>query len=213
MSARCLGRLTKWSSKRPFGDGKHYFTLEFRCKRDVDEGCDLCSVCLERPESGKFQDRILHGKITDPIPDVSYVYGGPRYIEYVKRFGEPSEEHVAAAIEAHKLVIEGYADIEMAKEGRKKKKPAGAAAGCGGSGSGSGGSAHQPSKVVAACAIEVSERPILIEVEHVTAQRIIIDGKCVVVDSLGRMWDVDEKGFPVKFRGLTENALKVRSDT
>ena len=82
------------------------------CKNTVAEG-SLCDVCLARPLDGKYQDRLLHGLLTEPIPENSRIYGGPWYWEQVyKNFeGDPSllghaKEWLMAAIESQRLAEE-----------------------------------------------------------------------------------------------------------
>lgn len=193
---RCLGRLTKWSSRLPFGDGRHYFTLEQRCKRGLEggvEGSVLCSICETRPLEGKYQDSLLHGTIVDPIPEQSVIYGGLRYLEGVKRYGEPAAEAVEAALEAHKVASEGYSGIQMVREGatkREKKRSVGAGAdsnpcAC---------SAVASSSSVKPIAIEGSERPIHVDVEQVVVKKCVVDGKSFYIDEKGRRWACNEKG-------------------
>jgi hypothetical protein len=194
---RCLGRTTRWKTKLPFGDGKHYFTLEERCKRVCVEGEELCERCAGRPDISKYQDKINHGKITEPIPEVSYIYGSPRYVEYCAKYGQPCEEAIEAAEHAHKLATEGYPEVPMAREGRQKKegaKPRGSVRQ-------KVGEAEAVTEVVAASAIEVSVRPQKIEVEHVKVYRRRLGDEVVMVDEVGRAWSVDEKGVIVGYRG------------
>lgn len=193
---RCLGRLTKWKEKMAFGDGKHYFTLEHRCSGEVVQD-GLCDYCLERPHSGKYQDRILHGRITEPIPDVSYIYGGSRYIEYKERYGEPSDEDKEAAEEAHRIACKGYPEVEMAKEGRKREKK--------------GIKTVPPpstSPWIAANAIEISERPIPIEVERVKVWKCVKEGRVIMVDEQKRIWELNEKGVILGYGGVWEGDLR-----
>jgi hypothetical protein len=205
-SERCQGRLTKWSSKRPFGDGKHFFTLELRCS-NVKSADDLCEKCAARPRESKFQDKILHARIRDPIPQQSYIYGGPRYVEFCARYGEPSGEHVEAAVEAHKLAIEGYPDIEMAKKGREatrrgrpsqsKQSVATTVATAAHTRTHSTSTPPIAQPTIAASAVEISKKPQLIEVETVKAwKQTLPSGQQILVDEQGRKWALDEKGFP-----------------
>lgn len=205
---RCLGRLTKWSKRRPFGDGKHYFTLEYRCQKEVLSDTDtLCEICKKRPTQHKETNYMIHGKITDPIPDTSPIYGGARYVEFCKRYGEPSEEHILAAKEAHKLAIEGYPDIEMAKEGRKKIKQSKSETALT---STTTPKPHHETEPIPAHAIEITTKPIHLEVEHVSAWKKVLGDREVLVDDKGRTWKMDEKGCVVGFLGEWNS---LRSDT
>jgi hypothetical protein len=58
---------------------------------------------------GKYQDRILHGLLTEPIPEISRIYGGPWYWDQVNKHfgeGEPNKEWLAAALESQRLAEE-----------------------------------------------------------------------------------------------------------
>jgi hypothetical protein len=64
---------------------------------------------MARPLDGKFQDRILHGLLTEPIPEISRIYGGPWYWDQIaKHFpdGDPDNEWLAAALESQRLAEE-----------------------------------------------------------------------------------------------------------
>jgi hypothetical protein len=69
----------------------------------------LCEECMARPLDGKYQDRILHGLLTEPIPEISRIYGGPWYWDQIHiNFleGEPNKEWLAAALESQRLAEE-----------------------------------------------------------------------------------------------------------
>jgi hypothetical protein len=224
---RCLGRLTKWSKRLPFGDNRHYFTLEYRCTKEAaphGDSRNLCIACQKRPLQHKEVSHILHGRITDPIPESSTIYGGARYVEFCKKFGEPSVEHVETAEEAHKLAIEGYPDPGMAKEGRTKQKALRQS-------KSETTLASSPSTLTSAApipahAIEITVKPQLVEVEQVEARRTRMGEKEVLVDTEGRIWELDDKFCVRGYLGLMSSvsssaptpasitlAQQVRSDT
>jgi hypothetical protein len=86
MAARCLGRLTNWDKTSFRIDSCFTVSQVYQCGRKADG--DLCEKCLERPRDGKYQTRILHGLVTEPIPLVSNVYGSPVYWQKMKKFEE-----------------------------------------------------------------------------------------------------------------------------
>ena len=90
MSQRCLGRRT--NERLLFGDRKHYFYTEKRCKRTTTEG--LCTVC----EGSKNLEE--HGIVSENIPEESHIYGSLWY--NLKRcvYGDPSDEDMAKAKKA-----------------------------------------------------------------------------------------------------------------
>ena len=106
--AKCLARLTKWEKTKCCLAPCMTVARVVLCKNTVTEG-SLCNECLERPLDGKYQDRILHGLLTEPIPEVSKIYGGPWYWDQVeKNFpdGEPTSEWLNAAKESQRLAEE-----------------------------------------------------------------------------------------------------------
>jgi len=106
--AKCLARLTKWNKTKSCLAPCMTVSHVVLCKNTVVQGA-LCNECLTRPLDGKYQDRILHGLLTEPIPDVSKIYGGPWYWDQVaKHFpdGEPTSEWLTAAKESQRLAEE-----------------------------------------------------------------------------------------------------------
>lgn len=93
----CKGRVTKESLKVVFGDNKHYFYLEERCSKNN------CSKCSTRTSKGnQYAKSFDHGYVDQPIPEKSHMYDGAWYKTSVKKYGQPSEETIAKAIEAQK---------------------------------------------------------------------------------------------------------------
>ena len=106
---KCLARLTKWSKTTSRLAPCMTAARVVLCKNNASEG-PLCSVCLARPLDGRFQDRILHGLLTDPIPEISRIYGGPWYWDQIEKHfpdGEPDDkEWLMAAVESQRLAEE-----------------------------------------------------------------------------------------------------------
>ena len=84
--AKCLGRLTNWDKTSFRIDSCFTVSQVYKCGRKANG--DLCEKCLERPRDGKYQTRILHGLVTEPIPLVSNVYGSPVFWQKMKKFEE-----------------------------------------------------------------------------------------------------------------------------
>jgi hypothetical protein len=82
----CLGRLTNWDKTSFRIDSCFTVSQVYQCGRKADG--DLCQKCLERPREGKYQTRILHGLVSEPIPLGSQVYGSPVYWQKMKKFEE-----------------------------------------------------------------------------------------------------------------------------
>jgi len=92
MSQRCLGRRT--NERLLFGDGKHYFYTEERCKRKTAGG--LCSVC----DGGAALE---HGIVSEGIPPLSHIYGSAWYDLKRTVYGDPSSQDMAKAKKAQEV--------------------------------------------------------------------------------------------------------------
>jgi len=108
--AKCLARLTKWNKTSCCLAPCMTAARVVLCKNTPkDAESSLCEECMARPLDGKYQDRILHGLLTEPIPEVSRIYGGPWYWDQVeKNFpdGEPDSQWLSAAKESQRLAEE-----------------------------------------------------------------------------------------------------------
>ncbi len=117
--SKCISRVTDETYAQQFGDNRHKFYLEFRCNRPCFKDMDVCIKCLDKSEKAKLQTSrsFDHGKINDPIPDKSHIYGGKWYNDGVKKWGQPPSEIIEFAIqyqsEARKdfIVIQSYDDL------------------------------------------------------------------------------------------------------
>jgi len=92
MASRCVGRRT--NERLLFGDGKHYFYTEERCKRTVAGG--LCSVC----DGGAALE---HGIVSEGIPPLSHIYGSAWYDLKRTVYGDPSSQDMAKAKKAQEV--------------------------------------------------------------------------------------------------------------
>jgi hypothetical protein len=102
---QCLSRTTKFETLQRFGDDKHRVYLEYRCDNLCDEGEDVCSACHNKESNYKFQysRRFDHGKINEPIPYTSHIFGGEWYKNKVKIWGEPSNDVIEYALECQRI--------------------------------------------------------------------------------------------------------------
>jgi len=92
MASQCLGRRT--NERLLFGDRKHYFYTEERCKRKAAGG--LCSVC----DGGAALE---HGIISEAIPPLSHIYGSAWYDLKRTVYGNPSSQDMAKAKKAQEV--------------------------------------------------------------------------------------------------------------
>jgi hypothetical protein len=94
---KCLGRLTNWDKTNFRIASCFTVSLPYQCGRKTDG--ELCEKCLERPRDGKYQTRMLHGLITEPIPAVSALYGSPMFWQKMKKLEDAGDRLSAEAKE------------------------------------------------------------------------------------------------------------------
>ena len=96
---RCLSRVTDSSTVQHFADQRHKFYLESRCGRPTLPNTDVCIRCSVKLESCTNQNSrsFLHGKVYELLPPKSHLYGGPWYMEGVRKWGAPSADRVEYA--------------------------------------------------------------------------------------------------------------------
>jgi hypothetical protein len=133
----CISRITDPSHARHFGDGVHKFYLEMRCPQPALPHQLICQKCTKIYDECKNQFCGLydHGKVNEPIPDRSHMYGGLWYREKVKEWGEPPREILALAIQYQENARQGLEikeirpsmitemSVEPKKKGRAKAVP------------------------------------------------------------------------------------------
>lgn len=107
---RCMSRIAPFPHFEYFANKKNRFYMEMRCEKPRIQGSEFCEACQHKdpdyhyPSSRRFD----HGKINEPIPDRSHIFGGSWYREQVKRWGEPSSDVVAEALNRQKEARAGY---------------------------------------------------------------------------------------------------------
>lgn len=147
---RCLARLTSWSKTAERLAKCMTASRIVLCKNTPERDSPICEYCKGRPVDGKYQTRMIHGLLTEPIPDVSRLYGGPWYWMQVDKHGEPTNKEwleaamasqaaaeevvVAAGAKPWKVQRPSVKEMEMRKrkaEGAKAKAFAAKASGAG----------------------------------------------------------------------------------
>jgi hypothetical protein len=95
----CISRLTDDTYSQKFGNGHHKFYIELRCNLRCIPGSDVCSKCNDKSDTCKVQTsrKFNHGKVNEPIPDNSRIYGGKWYLECVSKYGPPSKDAIEMA--------------------------------------------------------------------------------------------------------------------
>jgi hypothetical protein len=119
----CISRYTDDTYAQQFGDGRHKFYLEFRCNRPCLKAMDCCAKCAEKSPSTTLQHsrKFNHGKVNEPIPDNSHIYGGKWYYDGVRKWGSPPSEIIEFAIQYQKeargnFIIEDSQNNELYKD-------------------------------------------------------------------------------------------------
>ena len=132
---KCLARLTNWDKTSCRLAPCMTASRVIVCKNVPMNASPLCQKCMERPLDGKYQSRMMHGLLTEPIPEASRLYGGPWYWLQVEKHGDPKEkEWLSSAIESQRVAEEWCGegawkvqrmtakDIKMVKAKVKEKK-------------------------------------------------------------------------------------------
>ena len=111
---RCLARLTQWEkTKGNHGESNTTSCHVKLCKVAPVSG-NLCEGCKRRTSAGKTQSSMIHGLLTEEIPEYSHIYGSAWYWEKTRKFGEPSADWVVAAEEAQAAAEAWCADAGLA---------------------------------------------------------------------------------------------------
>lgn len=113
--ARCLARLTNWEKTSARLAPCMTACRVIVCKNIPKGDYPLCEDCLTRPVDGKYQNRILHGLLTEPIPAASRLYGSPWYWIQVDKHGEPTNKEWLAAAQASQAAAEEFCSAASAK--------------------------------------------------------------------------------------------------
>ena len=148
---RCLARLTSWGKTSERLAKCMTASRIVLCKNTPEGDSPICEYCKGRPVDGKYQTRMIHGLLTEPISEASRLYGSPWYWMQVDKHGEPTNKEWLAAAMASQAAAEevvvaagakpwkvqrmGVKEIEMRKrkaEGAKAKAFAARGAGAAG---------------------------------------------------------------------------------
>ena len=140
-ASQCLGRLVRDGPKGvymlEFEKGEGLFHVPIRCDMIAKNG-DLCEACQKR--NVKTQDRVgeitgttiggplpsyLMGRVTEPIPFWSRLYGGAWYNLKMESGSTLSEETMAKAKKAAATAYEGVETVDPQPMPAKARKPRG----------------------------------------------------------------------------------------
>ncbi len=126
--ARCLARIVRDSDRGSFGDGS-YFYHELRCSHNSLKDSDFCQYCVKRQSKvvtswTTNMPTLPYGRITDPLPPESHIFGSHWYTEKAQKKGAPSEIEMARAKKAQ-LDARGIQEEkapEVVSDTQKKRK-------------------------------------------------------------------------------------------
>ncbi len=120
----CISRITDEKLAQRFGDGKHNFHLELRCNLPCLPGLDICSKCTEKSPTYKTHGsrKFDHGKINEPIPDNSHIFGGKWYNDRLATYGSPPPEIIQFALQYQQEARQGYTVIQPSINTTSKDK-------------------------------------------------------------------------------------------
>jgi len=105
----CISRIVLETLR--FGDETHKFYTEARCNRQCIPNKDICLQCICKVATGLQHSRKFdHGKVNEPIPDHSHMYGGKWYQNACKKWNAPYEGDVDIAIEHHMAAVTNTVD-------------------------------------------------------------------------------------------------------
>jgi len=106
----CISRITDEKLAQRFGDGRHNFHIEMRCNLPCMSNLDICEKCVGKTPTYKTHGsrKFDHGKVNEPIPDNSHIFGGSWYEKRIKEWGAPTSESIQYALKHQEEARCGY---------------------------------------------------------------------------------------------------------
>ena len=110
----CESRLAKKGYYISFGNKKGRCYLEFRCNKKANTTSGLCTSCETKNSNCRTQDTrtFQHGRVWEPIPEKSQIFGGVWYYESLEKNGEPLSVDIETALQHQKEARKGYPPID-----------------------------------------------------------------------------------------------------
>lgn len=229
MATHCLARLTNWEKTgENIGTGKQKASIVRLCKNVCLDGEALCQECSRRPRDGKYQSKMVHGLLTEPIPKNSHIYGSEWYWQKVAKHGESpaawlqiameaqaaGEARAAASGSAWQVQRPGERDMKvllMAKKEKDSKAATNRLRVAAATAQGVGQTllkTFAPIKVV----YQESAKPIeKVQTDTCKIKRIMLEGEDVWVAENGFVFGVDSTGVADQFLGIYKDGSLVRS--
>ena len=212
----CLARLTNWEkTNSPIGTSNKRASIVRLCKNIPQKG-NLCEECLKRPTDGKYQSRMMHGLLTERIPDHSHIYGSMWYWERVFKHGDPSSEWLIKAEKAQKegenvkggFVVQrpSVKEMEMRKTKKASVVPAATATATTATATTATATATKGTLFEKFAPIKVlyqesDKDPEMMSTDTCTIKKVVVRGvECWVADML--VFDCDTTGEPGEYIGM-----------
>jgi len=85
------------------------------CSNKVDVAGSICSTCKKIPQDVTATMRTFHGKLSEPIPNTSHIYGSKWYWDKVEKYGAVNAKWLADAQKAQTQIEETYAGYGVFK--------------------------------------------------------------------------------------------------
>ena len=88
------------------------------CSNKVDVAgsiCSTCSACKKVSQDVTPTMKTFHGKLSEPIPDTSHIYGSKWYWDRVEKYGAVNAKWLADAQKAQALIEETYSGYGVFK--------------------------------------------------------------------------------------------------
>jgi len=119
----CESRLAKKGYYISFGNKKGRCYLEFRCNKKANSTSGLCTSCETKNPNCRTQDTrtFQHGRVWEPIPEKSQIFGSSWYYESLEKNGEPLSVDIETALQHQKEARKGYSQIDDMPPPAKKK--------------------------------------------------------------------------------------------
>ena len=115
---RCISRYTDDTYSQKFGNGHNKFYVEMRCNLPCKD--EVCNKCIKKTDTKVQHVRTFnHGKINEPIPDNSHIFGSKWYHDSVKKYKTPSADVIAFA---EKYRLDARDNVEGEVEGKVEGK-------------------------------------------------------------------------------------------
>jgi len=110
----CISRVTDEKIAQKFGDGKHNFHIEMRCNLPCMANSDICEKCVTKSATYKTHGsrKFDQGKVNEPIPDHSHIFGGKWYQMRVGDWGTPPSEIIRFAQQYQAEARQGYIVVD-----------------------------------------------------------------------------------------------------